>query len=58
MPVADGADRFPHNTKLYNLSRIKLIGLEAWTDEALMIQQKYFKGKFVYGQGPAVEGEA
>lgn len=55
MPVADGADRFPHNTKIYNLSRIKLIGLEAWANEAAMIQQKYFKGKFIYGQGPALE---
>ena len=30
MPVVDMADRAPHNTKVYNLSRIKLIGLEAW----------------------------
>lgn len=58
MPVADGADRFPHNTKIYNLSRIKLIGLETWGKEAAMIQQKYFKGKFVYGQGPIVDGDA
>ncbi len=58
MPVADGADRFPHNTKIYNLSRIKLIGLEAWGKEAAMIQQKYFKGKFAYGQGPIVDGDA
>jgi len=58
MPVADGADAFPHNTKLYNLSRIRLVGLEAWGDEAAMIQKKYFKGKFVYGQAPVVDGEA
>ena len=57
MPVADGADRFPHNTKIYNLSRIKLMGLEAWAREAPMIQQKYFKGKFVYGQGPIIDGK-
>jgi len=54
MPVADGAMAYPHNTKLYNLSRIKLIGLEAWAAEAAMIQKRYFQGKFVYGQGPAL----
>ena len=55
MPVVDGSDRAPHNTKVYNLSRIKLIGLEAWAKEAPMIQQKYFQGKFVYGQEPVIE---
>lgn len=58
MPVVDGADRAPHNTKMYNLGRIKLIGLEAWAEEAAMIQQKYFKGAFVYGTAPALENEA
>ncbi|SEA34507.1 Protein of unknown function [Desulfuromusa kysingii] len=52
MPVVDMADRAPHNTKLYNLSRIKLIGIEAWGEEAAMIQQKYFMGKFAYGKDP------
>lgn len=52
MPVVDGADRAPHNTKIYNLSRMKLIGLEAWSEEAASIQQKYFKGKFAYGREP------
>lgn len=54
MPVADASDRAPHNTKIYNLSRIRLIGMEEWAKEAAMIQQKYFKGKFVYGQAPAL----
>lgn len=58
MPVVDGSDRAPHNTKIYNLARIKLIGLEAWAKEAGLIQQKYFKGKFVYGTAPALENEA
>jgi hypothetical protein len=49
MPIVDMADRAPHNTKIYNLSRIKLIGLEAWGAEAALIQEKYFKSKFVYG---------
>ncbi len=58
MPVVDMAEKAPHNTKLYNLSRIKLNGLEAWGAEAAMIQQKYFKGKFVYGQAPVLEDAA
>lgn len=57
MPVADMAGDLPHNTKLYNLSRIKLIGLEAWAEEAAKIQRKYFKGKFVYGQAPYIDEE-
>jgi hypothetical protein len=58
MTVVENANSAPHNTKVYNLSRIKLIGLEAWGKEAAMIQQKYFKGKFAYGQGPIVDGDA
>ena len=58
MPVADGADAFPHNTKLYNLCRIRLIGLEAWAEESGTIQKKYFKGKFVYGTGPVLEEDS
>jgi len=58
MPVVDMADGAPHNTKVYNLSRIRLIGLEAWGEEAAMIQKKYFKGKFVYGQAPVLGEES
>jgi uncharacterized protein DUF3795 len=55
MPVVENAGSAPHNTKVYNLSRIKLNGLEAWAEEAPMIQQRYFKGKFVYGSSPTLE---
>lgn len=55
MPVVENADRAPHNTKVYNLSRIKLNGLEAWGEEAALIQKKYFKGKFVYGSSPVLD---
>lgn len=55
MPVVDMADGAPHNTKMYNLSRIKLNGIEAWGEEAVEIQKKYFEGKFVYGTAPALE---
>ncbi|MGI9571632.1 MAG: DUF3795 domain-containing protein [Desulfobulbia bacterium] len=55
MPVVENASSAPHNTKIYNLSRIKLIGLETWGEEAAMIQRKYFQGRFVYGTAPALE---
>jgi hypothetical protein len=54
-PAADGADRYPHNTKLYNLCRIKLLGLDEWAREAAGNKIKYFKGKFVPGVGPVIE---
>jgi hypothetical protein len=51
-PTADGADKYPHNMKLYNLCRIKKIGLERWIDEeAGKIRRKYFTGKFIVGKG-------
>jgi len=51
-PLADQAERFPHNMKLYNLCRIKKIGLDRWIEEdAGEIRQKYFKSKFVVGKG-------
>ncbi len=57
MPVADMADKVLNNTKVYNLCRIKLLGLEVWSKEAASIQQKYFQGKFNYGQAPRMETE-
>ena len=51
-PTADQAGRYPHNMKVYNLCRIKKVGLEKWADEeAGQIRTKYFKGKFVVGKG-------
>lgn len=32
-PVADRANRIPHNLKIYNLSLIKKIGLDKWAKE-------------------------
>ncbi len=55
MPARDGADRYPHNFKLYNLSRMKLIGIDKWIDESMNIRKRYFKGKFVIGTGPVLE---
>ena len=50
-PTADGAARYPHNMKVYNLCRIKQAGLEQWIEEAGHIRRKYFTGKFVVGRG-------
>lgn len=52
MPMKEGADRYPHNFKLYNLCRIKNVGLEAWSREAMGIRDLYFNGTFGIGTGP------
>jgi hypothetical protein len=54
-PAADGADRYPHNMKLFNLCRIKAVGLDEWAKEAPGIRRRYFTGRFVIGLGPVVE---
>ncbi len=50
-PIADGAETYPHNIKVYNLCRIRTIGIERWIEEAGQIRKKYFTGKFVVGRG-------
>ena len=57
MPVADGAARFPHNTKLYNLCRIRLLGSETWLKEIESDMDLYFAGKLVLGRGPTPSEE-
>lgn len=53
-PVAEGADRYPHNMKVYNLCRIKKIGLDRWIEEeAGRIRKTYFTGTFTVGKGQA-----
>jgi len=51
-PLAEGAERYPHNLKIYNLITIKNKGLEKWASESAEIREKYFKGKFKIGAGP------
>ncbi|MCX7711202.1 MAG: DUF3795 domain-containing protein [Clostridia bacterium] len=52
-PCVDGADRYTHNIKIFNLCRIKAVGVEKWAEEeAAEVRKKYFKGKFVPGKGP------
>ncbi len=51
-PVADQAVRYPHNIKLYNLCRINKVGLQEWLEEeAPQIRKRYFKAKFIVGEG-------
>ena len=51
-PLAEGAERYPHNIKIYNLITIKNKGLEKWASEAAEVRERYFKGKFKIGAGP------
>ena len=55
-PTSQGAG-FPHNMKVYNLCRMKLLGIDAWIEESGHIRDRYYNGKFVVGQGPVLETE-
>jgi len=55
-PSREGADMFPHNFKLFNLCRIKAVGIDRWAEEeASIIRKRYFFGKFVPGSGPVLK---
>jgi hypothetical protein len=55
-PAKEGADRYPHNYKLFNLCRMKAVGVEEWAEkEAKLIRKRYYLGKFVPGKGPILE---
>ncbi len=46
-PLADRANRIPHNLKVYNLSLIRKLGLETWANEkAGKIWKDYMTKKF------------
>ncbi len=51
-PLAEAAERVPHNLKVYNLSAIKNRGIEAWAAETADIRKRYFAGSFKIGAGP------
>jgi hypothetical protein len=53
-PLAEGAERYPHNLKVYNLATIKNKGIEAWAAEVGEIRWRYFRGKFKIGAGPQI----
>jgi hypothetical protein len=45
-PLADRADQFPHNLKVYNLCLIKKMGLENWAkNKAKEVFDSYYKKK-------------
>ena len=52
-PSAQGA-AYPHNMKVYNLCRMKLIGVDAWIEESSTIRKRYYDGKLVLGKGPVL----
>jgi hypothetical protein len=52
LPLAERADKVPHNLKVFNLCRIKLVGEKAFLDECALRRKKYFEGKFKIGAGP------
>lgn len=54
-PALDGADRLPHNLKVYNLCTIKREGVEAFIKKSGKIKETYFKGKMVIGKGPELK---
>ena len=47
----------PHNMKVYNLCRMKLLGIDGWIDEVENIRNRYYNGEFVVGKGPVLETE-
>jgi len=54
MPTLQGA-QYPHNMKVFNLCRMKNVGIEKWIEEAPEIRKRYYEGKFVVGEGPVLE---
>jgi len=52
LPMADRANNVPHNMKVFNLCRIRLLGEEGFLREAKVNRQKYYTGKFLLGAGP------
>ena len=55
-PAKDGSERYPHNYKLFNLCRMKAVGVEKWAEEeADLIRQRYYLGKFIPGSGPILK---
>ncbi|MDP4227126.1 MAG: DUF3795 domain-containing protein [Bacteroidota bacterium] len=45
-PLADGADRFPHNLKVFNLCMIKKMGLDNWAkNKSKQIFDRYYHDK-------------
>lgn len=55
MPIADGAAKYPHNIKLYNLCQMKRMGIDAWAEKAGDIRKTYYTKKMEIGKGGSKE---
>jgi len=56
-PIADGLQWYPHNLKLYNLCRIKKVGVDTWIREEAMVNRfRYLHGKLAGGMGEIQTG--
>ena len=53
-PTHKGAN-YPHNMKVYNLCRMKLVGIDNWIEESKEIRKLYYEGEFKVGKGPVFE---
>lgn len=53
-PAADGADKLPHNLKVFNLATIKKSGIKGFLEKSAEIKKRYFQGKMVIGKGPVL----
>ena len=47
--------QFPLNMKVYNLCRMKLVGIDKWIEEVDEIRKFYYEGKFEVDKGPVLE---
>ncbi|MCL1932417.1 MAG: DUF3795 domain-containing protein [Candidatus Azobacteroides sp.] len=56
MPTQQGA-QFPHNMKVYNLCRMRFLGVDKWIEESSEIRKRYFEGRFEVGKGPVLEND-
>lgn len=51
IPIAKGAEKYPHNMKVFNLCSIKKLGLERWKEQAKDIRHIYFNKNMEIGKG-------
>jgi hypothetical protein len=50
-PLADRANVFPHNMKVYNLGRIKSKGVDGFLEEVQEVRKRYFTLPLKVGKG-------
>jgi hypothetical protein len=51
-PAANRAETLPHNVKVFNLCTIQRLGVDEFIQQSAAIEELYFKGKMIIGQGP------